>query len=39
MSTQENIFYEKEGDTSYSITKGLFYFKDLRGKKAKIKEL
>jgi hypothetical protein len=29
---QENIFYEKDGDTSYSITKGLFYIKDLNAK-------
>ena len=28
MSNQENIFYEKDGDTSYSITKGLFYIAD-----------
>ena len=32
MSTQENIFYEKDGDASYSITKGLFYIKDLNAK-------
>ena len=32
MSNQENIFYEKDGDTSYSITKGLFYIKDLNAK-------
>ena len=32
MSNQENIFYEKDGDTSYSITKGLFYIKDLNTK-------
>ena len=32
MSNQENIFYEKDGDTSYSITKGIFYIKDLNAK-------
>ena len=32
MSNQENIFYEKDGETSYSITKGLFYIKDLNAK-------
>jgi|TARA_R110000824_G_scaffold226271_1_gene414071 hypothetical protein len=28
---QENIFYEKDGNTSYSITKGIFYIPDLCG--------
>ena len=28
MSTQENIFYEKDGDTHYTITKGVFYIAD-----------
>jgi len=32
MSTQENIFYEKDGDTNYSITKGIFYIPDLKAK-------
>mgnify|MGYP001322608388 CR=1 FL=1 len=32
MSNQENIFYEKQGDTSYSITKGIFYIKYLNAK-------
>ena len=28
MSNQETIFSEKDGDTFYSITKGVFYIKD-----------
>ena len=32
MSNQENIFHQKDGDTSYSITKGIFYIKDLNAK-------
>ena len=32
MSTQENIFYEKQGDTNYSITKGIFFIPDLKAK-------
>jgi len=32
MSNQENIFYEKDGDTNYSITKGIFYIPDLKAK-------
>ena len=32
MSTQENIFYEKDGDTNYSITKGVFFIPDLKAK-------
>jgi len=28
MSNQEIIFSEKDGDTFYSITKGVFYIKD-----------
>ena len=32
MSNQENIFYEKDGDTNYSITKGIFYNPDLKAK-------
>ena len=30
MSNQENIFYEKDGDTNYSIVKGVFYIPDLK---------
>ena len=29
---QENIFYEKDGDTNYSITKRIFYIPDLKAK-------
>ena len=29
---QENIFYEKQGDTNFSITKGVFYIPDLKAK-------
>ena len=29
---QENIFYEKQGDTNFSITKGIFYIPDLKAK-------
>ena len=32
MSNQENIFYEKDGATNYSITKGIFYIPDLKAK-------
>ena len=32
MSNQENIFYEKQGDTNFSITKGVFYIPDLHAK-------
>ena len=32
MSNQENIFYEKDGDTNYSITKGVFFIPDLKAK-------
>ena len=32
MSNQENIFYEKQGDTNFSITKGVFYIPDLKAK-------
>ena len=32
MSNQENIFYEKQGDTNFSITKGIFYIPDLHSK-------
>ena len=32
MSNQENIFYEKDGDTNYSIVKGVFYIPDLKAK-------
>ena len=32
MSKQENIFYEKDGDTNYSITKGVFFIPDLKAK-------
>ena len=28
MSNQKTIFSEKDGDTFYSITKGVFYIKD-----------
>ena len=32
MSNQENIFYEKDGDTNYSIVKGVFFIPDLKAK-------
>ena len=32
MSNQENIFHQKDGDTSFSITKVIFYIKDLNAK-------
>jgi len=32
MSNQENIFHQKDGDTNYSITKGIFYIPDLKAK-------
>tara|TARA_R100001594_G_scaffold137508_1_gene180608 strand:- start:232 stop:438 length:207 start_codon:yes stop_codon:yes gene_type:complete len=32
MSKQENIFYEKDGDTNYSIVKGVFFIPDLKAK-------
>ena len=32
MSNQENIFYEKDGDTNYSIDKGVFFIPDLKAK-------
>ena len=32
MSNQETIFSEKDGDTFYSITKGVFYIRDLKSK-------
>ena len=32
MSNQENIFYKKDGDTNYSITKGVFFIPDLKAK-------
>ena len=32
MSNQENIFYENDGDTNYSITKGVFFIPDLKAK-------
>ena len=32
MSNQENIFYEKDGDTNYSIVNGVFYIPDLKAK-------
>ena len=32
MSKQENIFYEKDGDTNYSIVKGFFFIPDLKAK-------
>ena len=32
MSNKENIFYEKQGDTNFSITKGIFYIPDLKAK-------
>ena len=32
MSNQEIIFHQKDGDTNYSITKGIFYIPDLKAK-------
>jgi len=32
MSNQENIFNEKDGDTNYSIVKGVFFIPDLKAK-------
>jgi hypothetical protein len=32
MSSQENIFNEKDGDTNYSIVKGVFFIPDLKAK-------
>ena len=32
MSNQENIFYEKDGNTNYSIVKGVFFIPDLKAK-------